>query len=653
MVSLHRPGNRFCCGWGVIFLTLFFQRIAWSTPALLPTAEGFRTPDAALRIEAGALAGAGPDRRAVELDDMDVTALLAVEGSELVLHPARPLAPGWHQLRLVEYTDDGEIIERGFWRFEVRRSPLWRERGAEVQAGLSLARRLSREIAPDDPQYSLEGTARLNGMADSGTWRLRGEADLVYQPRDALRSQAMTPLDATAFAATAARGPWRFAAGQQTPLSPSLIAEEGLLRRGLSAGFERPEQGTRVTAFALRSQEVVGLSEGIAPGGAADRLAGLTLTTRPLASRRDDLLLSATWLQGRDPGAVGEGIWGDPDLTASGRAFSLAADGFLWQRRLRLRGEWAGSRYDYDGTGPLSAETAQAHTLWASYTPAQPLSLGETRVNWEAGVEWRRLGSFFRSLANPAAGADRAGWRGFAAATWDGFGLRLDTGREHDNVDSLPGLPRIAIDRWNLALSWSPVQWRPPSWLGLPRLGLDVQRSGQTVARDGGGLAAGALRLTRAVTFSAGFDYERGRWSVAHTLARDEDLAQEGETVSRTSELSLGLQPREALNIDLTLQQERYDDNGDVATSNVADLSLSQQLSPRLAFQLGHTLEHQTSVWMRSRTTATQAQLQWWPREAVTVSLEGSDNRYAADVEQRDRQIFLRLDLAWSQEKSL
>ena len=647
MVFLHRSGHRFCCGWGVIFLTLFFQRIAWSASALLPTAEGFWMPDAALRIEAGALAGAGPDRRAVELDDMDVTALLAVEGSELVLHPAQPLLPGWHQLRLVEYTDDGEIIERGFWRFEVRRSSLWRERDAEVQAGLSLVRRLSREITPDDAQNSLEGTARLNGTADSGTWRLRGEADLVYQPRDALRSQAMTPLDATAFSATAARGPWRFAAGQQAPLPPSLVTEEGLLRRGLSAGFERPEHGTQVSAFVLRSQEVVGLSEGIAPSDAADRLAGLTLSSRPLASRRDDLLLSATWLQGRDPGAVGEGVWGDPDLTASGRALSLAADGFLWQRRLRLRGEWASSRYDYDGTGPFSAETAQAHTLWASYTPAQPLSLGESQVYWDAGVEWRRLGSFFRSLANPAAGADRAGWRGFAAATWDGFDLRLDTGREYDNVDSLPGLPRIAIDRWNLALSWSPAQWWPPAWLGLPRLGLDAQRSGQTVTRDGGGLAAGALRLTRVVTFSAGFDYERGRWSVAHTLARDEDLALGGGSESRISELNLGLQPWEPLNIDLTLQQERYDGNGDVVTTNVADLNLSQQLSPQLALQLGHSLERQTSVWMQSRATATQAQLQWWPREDVTVSLEGSANRYVADVEQRERQFFLRLDLTW------
>lgn len=619
---------------------------------MLPAAEGFWAPDATLRIEAGALAGAGPHRRAVELDDIDVTALLTVEGSELVLRPAQPLAPGWHRLRLVEYTDDGEIIERGFWRFEVRHSRLWRERQAAVQAGFSLARRLSKDTVAGTPRHALEGTARMDGMADSGVWSLRGETDLVYQPRDALRSEAMAPLDATAFAIAAARGPWRISAGQQTPLSSGLIVEERFLRRGLSIGLERPERGTRITAFALRSQEVVGLSAGIVPGDVSDRLVGLAMAARPLAGRREDLQFSVTWLQGRDPGMVGEGVGGDPDLTASGRALSLTVDAFLWQRRLRLWGEWAGSRYDYDGAGPLAAETSQAHTFWAGYTPTRPLRLGKVRVNWEAGLEWRSLGSFFRSLANPAAGADRAGWRGFVAAAWDGFDLRFDAGREHDNVDSLPGLPRIAIERWNMALSWSPVQWQPPVWLGLPRLELEVQRSGQRVERDGGGLDAGALRRTQTITFSAGFDYERGRWSVAHTLARDEDLGQGGESESSASELNLALRLWEVLDVDLAFQRERYDDNGDVTTTNVGELNLSQQLTPRLVLQFGYSREHQSSMWMQSRVSSAQTQLQWWPREGVAISLEGSDNRYVADFEQREQQVFLRLDLTWSREKS-
>ncbi len=644
MPSPHRSGQD-RQRWRMILLLFLFHRPVWGEPALLPTAEGFWTPDAPLRIEAGALAGAGPERRAVELDDMDVTALLTVEGNVLVLRPAQPLAPGWHHLRLVEYTEDGEIIERGAWRFEVRRSRLWRERDGEWQAGLALNRALGQ--VPAAPRTTLEGTGRANGAVESGRWRLQGESDLIYQPRDELRSQAMSPLDASAFTASATRGPWRLAAGQQTPLVPGLIAEDGFLRRGVSLGFERPRRGTRVTAFALRSQEVVGLAAGLTPTD-DDRLTGLTLTTRPLAGRREDLLVSATWLQGRDPGAVGDGVGGDPDLAARGDAYALAVDTFLWQRRLRLRGEWAGSRYDYDGAGPLTAERSRAHALWAGYTPARPLNLGQTQVNWETGVEWRRLGSFFRSLANPSAGADRAGWRAFFTATWDGFDLRLDGGRERDNVDALPALPRIAIDRWGAALAWSPVQWQPPGWLGQPRLGLDTQRSGQAVEREGGGLAVGATRRTRTTTLSAGFDYPLGRWSLTHTLAWDEDLAQGSESTSRANELSLGLQPWESVTLDLTWQRERYDGGGETTTSEVTDLALSQRLSPRLALQLGHSRERQNGPWTQSRATATQIQLQWWPRQSVTVTLEGSDNRYRAETEQRAQQIFLRLDLTWS-----
>ena len=56
---------------------------------------------------------------AVELDGIDFTELIEYrehdQGTVLTIVPVLPLQPGEHELRLVEYTPAGEILERGYW----------------------------------------------------------------------------------------------------------------------------------------------------------------------------------------------------------------------------------------------------------------------------------------------------------------------------------------------------------------------------------------------------------------------------------------------------------------------------------------------------------------------------------------------------------
>ena len=74
---------------------------------------------------------------ALELDDIDVTSLVALTGNQADVTPVQPLAWGKHHLRLVEYATDGSIIERGDWTLDVRQSKQFREATLQTNATLN------------------------------------------------------------------------------------------------------------------------------------------------------------------------------------------------------------------------------------------------------------------------------------------------------------------------------------------------------------------------------------------------------------------------------------------------------------------------------------------------------------------------------------
>lgn len=627
---------------------------------LLPEPDGVRGPRDPLRIVAGPLAGAGSERRAVELDDVDVTALLAVEGEVLVLRPVEPLAWGEHRLRLVEYTDEGEIIERGFWTFEVRRSAALREADGMVAAELSASHRLADDGLSGAPEaFQSEGVAQVSGRLADDRWRLEGEADLLYNPRRALRPEGMAALDVGAFRLRARQGGWEALAGQQMPLAEGLIARD-FMRRGASVGYLHGRSGLSLLGFALQAQETAGFREGMGLDKSDNRLDGLVLSLRP--PRRpmgsEDFAVSAAWFRGRDPGQVGAGVGGDTATAADNTAYSVAVDGRWLDRRLRLRGEAARTRYDYDGAGEAPAVSDDALALLAVYEyPAVRAGLPA----WQVGVERRRLGTYFRSIADPGGVADRDAWRGFLALQWDGINIEASLGRERDNVNELTGLPRIATRQADLTLAWSlPVGEESP-W--QPGLEVAFSNLRQRVSRAGGGLEQGGLRDTRVWRLGAGLAAERTTLGLSFGHGRDEDLLYGGGSDSATSEFNMETWVGEDLFLALVAQQERYRglDGGGRLLSETWTLDGDYLLTPRLALRasLAGSRERDDEGPRASRRQSLVLSLRWqmwraaaW-RPALYWTLEGSRNRQRDTVwpeGNTDRyQLFLRFEMAWQQ----
>ena len=55
----------------------------------------------------------------VELDGIDITALLSLDGTDFIYQPVEPLSNGEHIIRLVHLNNDGSVTNKGSWRFNI------------------------------------------------------------------------------------------------------------------------------------------------------------------------------------------------------------------------------------------------------------------------------------------------------------------------------------------------------------------------------------------------------------------------------------------------------------------------------------------------------------------------------------------------------
>ena len=121
----------------------------------------------------------------LELDNIDVTAMVSYQGNYAVFTPVTPLQYGKHVLRLVEYADDGGINEKAYWEIDVRQSSLFRELDYAADVNLTGSYRvadnsetLAGEAEPD--AFNAQGGAALQArMADDG-WEINGQMELQY-----------------------------------------------------------------------------------------------------------------------------------------------------------------------------------------------------------------------------------------------------------------------------------------------------------------------------------------------------------------------------------------------------------------------------------------------------------------------------------------
>ncbi len=656
VVARRLPIRRQAPWWGLLVLCGLLAAPAGADwrPGLQAAEAGLRSPLGALRVRLPpGLPGEVRQRLLLELDGLDVTALLAVEGDTLVFTPAQPLAWGEHELRLVEETTEGELLERGAWRFEVRRSRQLREAQARLDAELLLSARLAQaspEGAPDP--FQAQGSARLAGMAADGDWRAGGSADL-YLVGDTRQAPTGRSLDLGEYQVDVSRGVGRLRLGHQDVGADNLVLRE-FDRRGVSAALEAPSGLARVTGFAQRSESVIGIEDPSGLGDADNRTGGALLTLYPFAGAPERLFLSATLLSGRGS----ESGYADVGDTVTGEtaAWSAVADARLLDRRLRLRGEYAATRADFDLADPASGrETDQAYALLADFTPAgAPLVAGEP-LNWGLGLEQRRVGTFFRSLGNAGLPTDKFLRRAFARLDWGGLSLNASFGAERDNVGDLAFLPVTGTERGLLAATWSPA-WEGGGLFAQPGFSASLVRTRQKTRRlpsEYGGQVADTLASE--LQLGAAFYPGSWDWSVGYILSWfDDRTGQFSDTRNGLTTLELNLPLGEWLHLSPVLQWNRLDerDTGTRSDGLLLELGAGFTLLPeRLDGSLNVSLnrERASDDTVDTRELVLDASLNWTLRPArsrrpgLVLFLSGNFQDLAdpvSDWSWRDYQLF-------------
>ncbi len=517
-------------------------------------------------------------RLSLELDAVDVTALVEFGAQGLSFMPAEALAPGEHELRLIEFTPEGEILERGLWRFEVRQTRTFREIGWQPAGELVARQRVSeRGLDPRPDEALAQASLRLDGRLAGRGYRVQANNALVH---DSSLGEDRTQLYEFLLSGGSER--FMLRAGQHQVAGSSLI-RENFLRRGLSASFRAGR--SELTAYALRSDTQTGIDDALGLNDPDRITTGISARFAPLADDPGRLVLHAGFLRGRGREAgiaeVGDGKAGaEPE----GDAWQLGIDSYHLDGRLRLYGEYARSQYDFDGAGQgFAPEQDDAFNLLARYRPAG----GGEGPDWSASVQLQQVGSAFRSIANSALPNDKrilsTQWR----LVQGGLSANLLLALERDNLDNRRSLPTIESRVLRLDFGWSPS---PPEreprglWrlLANPWYQLAYAQAGNRQVDDPlAYLGDDTDNLNRDLALSASFSPGAWSWTLDYQANRfDEDAGVLSSTRNDMVGLSLALPLLDGLDLSPAIQLGRGEERATGVRSD--ELSASLGLALRL-----------------------------------------------------------------------
>ena len=511
-------------------------------PSLAPPSGAYRAPLDPLRID---LPPGVPERDldylALDLDRVDVTARVYVEGAQIVFEPPAALPVGGHRLRLVQYRSDGGFDVRGDWRFDIRESAVGVTRlrldgSASLTARYRVADGGTRTQGPVDHG---SGAIDVYGTALGEDGSVEGSASLLY---DSLG----VPVDADDFLddGTPRSGTREVELGEyivtararslSTTLGHHRLPRESLVmrdfhRRGASVTLSSRER-FNASGFAFRTAPVAGFDRILGIDDDDDRVVGAIASGRLASLPAGDLELAAMVLTGEGSERPGIGI-ASAAAPVDGDAASLALTAGFRDQRVVARGEFARSRFDFDSSDSDDRKAEDdAYQFSLTLDPWQSRLIGDRPAYWRTRFEYEQIGTFFRSVANPGAVSDVRALRLTSAFSALGWSVDGRLSREEDNVDDDPAIASYRSDIAGLFASFTPPRELASDtgtrWFGQPTFlfGVDYTRQRDvSTPVAGGGFDFSLDGVTRQSTLGASFVYDHWDWGINHTFGELED----------------------------------------------------------------------------------------------------------------------------------
>lgn len=503
----------------------------------------------------------------LELNGIDITQMVSLEGRDVIFTPATPQNPGAHALRLVKMGRNGKLVELSRWNFNVAgQAEMPGQSSVRGTADATYSYLAARDEGLDDgtDRHQVTGKLKVNGSGQKGSWLFGGNLTGFASSEDD-NNPAQDYVEVGDYLLSAERLSDTLSAelkfGQHKIDANNLLVRN-FNRRGASASLGVNGEQAVITGFAQNPKRSIGNDNFTGLQEHDQRLTGVNARVQPIASWGRKLELETTVYRGE--GAVFGAGTGVPEASNDvGSGYQLGIKSELIEDKLGLRAQYANSRYDFDGSGAaIGPEDDRAYAASVTYSPLGSGVTADGKVRkWTLELSYNRTGTFFRSMANPLIEADRNSYALKSNLLYGNFLLDSEVALLTDNVNDIATLPREgAVNAW-FDGSYAPekAMWGQPIFTFSGKLS-DENRKETPVGYAGPGLDRISGSLTGGVTMN----HEGLMWSLSHTYARLKDHETNSNTYgSHFTDLSFEYQPAAWVTLRPGVQYEFLDENAD------------------------------------------------------------------------------------------
>lgn len=532
----------------------------------------------------------------VELDGIDITAMMSLDGSAFTFQPLQPLSSGEHVLRLIAMAEDGSFKEKQSWRFSIQTTAVSESSISELEQQLTssefrantlteLSARVDQRNLQNLPdRLILSGSGDLSAKHKSGNWTTSARGNYLLQSEEEL-SVTGNQADIGEYEIQARHSGEHLNSQitmghHSTGLNNLLISN--FHRRGFSAGIEHTGNRFSGQAFAFNSSPLTGVDNFTGLSEEDENLYGSSVTVAPYGSGVDALKLTGTFYTG-DRVEEGTGI-GETNPTVSGNGWGLTVAKSFGEGRTLLSADFARTDFDVDASGAVPKEDGDAISLNLSHRLFDtPAFINGTPLSIDLGFSYDRIDSFYYSLANASLAADRDAYALSSTLYWGSLAANIVLLEETNNVDELQGLPTDKLRSAQLNLNYSfDQQTDSLAWLGTPYLFINAMTA--DLSRDqtpSGYLGNDTDSESSSFAFGGGSNYERWYWSASQTFSQYEDATNlSNDTRNSQTSINAGWTLNEYLSLTSGLQYSAFEDRDLKQVSHNTNLLLGVVASP-------------------------------------------------------------------------
>ena len=565
----------------------------------------------------------------LEVDAIDVTPLLAFENQIFSYRPQQALQPGEHELRLIEMTETGEVIERGTWSVLVSGDAAFAD-ASPIQNPLSLSATNSVEFSQrlDDKGFEnmpSRGQVAGGGYGDlaysSGRWSVTGNGNyLIETQKD--RSATGRRFDLGEYNFTTRFDGADFV-GQVAFGHQSLNVDNYIVspysRRGLSASLGTADEVISVTGFSFQPESTVGSDNFTGLGDPDNRLMGLQATAHPVPAWGKDFSVTGIYYGGQGS-QDGFGVGGE-SITNEGDGWGITVERFMFDRSLQLTGQFARANFEQgDVVFGDDTVTGDALSLALAYTPFQSEEIGGEYLSLTLGARYERVDTFFNSLANPYLTADRDGLLLYGDLNWGNFSANAQGLYQENNVDDLDDLPTEKLVSLQFSGNYYPTV-EPPAegetdWLGQPYLNLSVGSAGnKRIETPAAYLGSDTDNQSYSITVGGGSSYGAWGWQVSETYSGFLDRTDESsDTSNYLTDLSAHWTINDRVELNGGMQWNRFRDKDFDTRNNTINVNFGLQaeiIPETLKSYLNYNLNLLTGDGDTPDNTVANGEIEW------------------------------------------